>query len=140
MMLHKKPSLSIWVSIQYFQCTGHCSMGQMKQEIIYFLQVYALSEPQTIPKQIHWFIINYLMGSNKGDRARLFSVVCSEKRGNGDEAAYRKFHLNLRKSKVGLVGFFLWDNWTFKRVAKRLCGTSLEVLKMHWDAAMSNPL
>lgn len=71
MMLHKKSSFSIWVSIQVLQYTGLCSMCQLKPKMIYFyksmLCLHGLQSNAhfifffAMPKQINWFIINTLL-------------------------------------------------------------------------------
>lgn len=62
-------------------------------------------------------VYRYLICGNQMDRARLFSVMCSDRtRGSGHKVEHRKFHQNMGKN------FFNIDLQRMEEAAQRVCG------------------
>jgi len=74
-------------------------------------------------------------GERQMDKARLFSVVCSnETRINGLKLVYRTFHTNMRKT-LGMVR--VMDHWN--RLPREVMESpSMEIIKTHLDGYLCN--
>jgi len=79
----------------------------------------------------------YLQGGHQEERAKLFSVVPSDRtRGNGHKLKQRKFRLNMRKNFLTLRVTEHWNRLP-RGVGK---SPSLEKLKTHLDTVLCSLL
>ena len=81
-------------------------------------------------------VYKYLKGRCKEDRARLFSVVPSDRtRGNGHKVKHRSFPLNIRKH------FTVREAERWHRLLREVVESpSLEIFKSHLGMALGNQL
>lgn len=79
----------------------------------------------------------YLVGMSEEDRAKLFSVVHSDRTsGNGHKMKYREFHLNRRKKKFTVMVNIFWN--MLPREAVEF--PSLQAFKTYLETVLNNLL